>query len=343
MATYLKDVDKFLNFIKSKVSDNVSFASGGNNITCNCPKCEKGAHKRHGHLYISLVDPVFNCFKCSFKGHISKLFREFNVNIYDYVLSSVLNASYIYSKKVFSISNNEIDYKDYKEIDNNEIYKSKEKYLLNRIKDLDNIDLIPNLILNIKKLLNSIKDLKEIYPKLTDDDIENYNNNYVGFLSINKSLLIMRCINNTDKKRYKTLKLNKEVENSFFKDFYGIKNYNNLTETFEKSIILCEGVFDLLGCYFNKDLQSIRNKGFMFGAALGNSYNNIIPSVLDYCKLPCSNFIILSDSDLKEKSYNFINYNQFMKNVKVYWNRIGKDFGEKNIEYYSKDFIKLIT
>ena len=50
-------------------------------LICKCPKCEIGSKKNKGHLYIQINDsaPVFNCFKCGFKGNILTLLKFLSI------------------------------------------------------------------------------------------------------------------------------------------------------------------------------------------------------------------------------------------------------------------------
>ena len=55
--------------------------------------------------------------------------------------------------------------------------------------------------------------------------------------------------------------------------------------------------------------------------------------MLDYCKLPRANFVILSDDDVKIDEFRKWVYSfPFIGNLHVCWNRVGKDFGKLPIE-----------
>lgn len=298
-----------------------------NEIITLCPNCEKdrfNTSRKHGHLYISTENPIFKCFRCSFKGIVSKVLKQFELNIKDYYDSDVFNFDWIKNDtdKFFC---NEIEQNiSIKDCNIGDVgnYIEKINYLNNRIKSFDSNSLLldTDIILNIKHFL-SINNIE-----LTDkkDSFKKYlYENFIGFLCRRNSLLICRNIDPNSNFRY--FKIN--LRNIYFKDFFS----RDLNNKYNNKIILCEGVFDLLNILNNEKTKDIIDNACIIATALNNDYTNTLISVLDYVKMTYADVIIFSDRDMNESDYMNIYYNNTVKSLTLYYNEFEKDFGTSNI------------
>jgi len=313
---YLRDKSGVAYFNKSKTE-----------IVTKCPKCEIGdMDKSHGHLYISTDTPVFNCFKCGYKGIVTKLIREYGGEPKDYIIIE----DFKYKDKVYKVSYfTDAEYKCpvYDDKDNEmpvEILNNKKKYLRQRLGENVNILKIPGLVLSIKKFLreNNLTGEGESYDKINLDTIEE---KYVGFLTTRGRRIILRNCDPLDSNRHYSFTLNREKK--FHNDFYGMISGEISPDM--NTVVLCEGVFDLLVSYHSDAFKFLRNNTCYWAACLGKSnYLKSLISVLNYRKLPKSNIVILSDKDVNLEFYNKFYRLPVVNDVKIYWNKTGKDFGE---------------
>lgn len=324
-------VDKFIDDIKSK-NGLAYYNASKTEIVTLCPKCEKErffTQRNHGHLYIGIENPVFNCFRCNFKGFINKFLFEMGLNIEDY-----------FDNIEFKKDWKNIDADRWIESDSNFKYKiplidienfnDKYKYLISRLHFNSN-EFINNhkddLIFDIKKFIeyNNIN--------FENEGLLNYlQSNFIGFLTTMGSFIICRNIDErSDFKHYK-INLNKNI---YFKDFYG-KKLNDIKYDEINDIILTEGIFDLLNAVENKKINHIIKKSCYIATALNNQYDKTLISCLNYNKLTFSNVHILSDSNITENDYRYIRWNPSVNNLIIYWNKLDKDFGSKNVDIVEK-------
>jgi len=277
--------------------------------------------------------PVFHCFKCEdenkSKGTLVKLLRYLGVDPKEYISGETLESkfserNYDYYKKKLVIHRHEIKPQNF----NN--YKLKTQYIHSRLGFDFDISRIPRMIFNIREFIRDNKiDLKD-----KEKFLDYYDKSFVGFISDDGTVMILRNIDNNSQYRYVKLSL---VENkNFFKDLYSIKW--GQTKKGSNTIILCEGIFDLLVAINNKELQEAKNRSCIWASVLGCGYNNAIISALYRCKLTASNIIILSDRDKKENYYHKIRQNPAILNFEVYWNKYNEDFGKLPIGLIRKHF-----
>lgn len=307
----------------------VKYDGSRNNLITKCPVCEKDNHKKSGHLYISLHDPIYNCYKCVEEvknyGFVSKLFKLYEVDFKEFL---TVDSMYIQNWKTYSYfkkinSNFEINNLKYSKVES-EKYVNKLSYLHSRFgMDVD-ISKIPNLVFNIREFIftNNI-----ILNDFDNNFLDFYDKNFIGFVTNRGTQMILRNVDSSSEYRYKKIQLR---EGGFFKDFYGFqispirKNLN--------TIVLCEGVFDLLTPIFSSKLLDLRNNSTIWAAILGNKYQPSIPSILDYYKLLKVDVVVLSDNNLLDTDYTWLQRSPFVRDLKIYWNKSGKDFGDLPID-----------
>lgn len=316
----------YLNFDKlqkllEKHTDLCYFNGSKTELITRCPKCEQESIKQHGHLYIDTRSPVFNCFRCDFKGFISKLLTEFKISKEDVDL----DLDSISFENVERTTPNIVEVKKY-DIDKDQFdkYKLKKQYMMGRLHhDLD-LDKIPNLIFDFKTFLKE----NNIYHKKDDTMIEYLESSFVGFLGNRGQAIFCRNINSSENIQH--YKLSIWNEKSDYVDFYGAWINDKLKDN--NTIVLCEGAFDLLNIVSNRDLHHILSKCCFIASIANKYYYSAFDSVLDYCKLVSANLIIFGDSDTNQKDYKNLKHHPFINDLKIYINKHGKDFGEKNAQ-----------
>ena len=319
-----------VDLLKELLKEKTGFARLIHNkeIMTLCPFCEeKRFHSRasHGHMYLNIYDLRSNCFRCDDgKGTLLKVLKKLGVNPVDYITDKDIFQNWSKFIKTRRL-NEKFESKEYKFEEQENISKEKLLYLKGRLgADID-VEKIPGLIVSTDKFI------EENDIELSEEDkmnIEYLSKNFIGFVGTRGSIIVFRNIYESDEKRYSKINLHDDY---FFKDFYGIKT-NYIKET-SNTIILCEGIFDLLVGLKSKELFSVFKESCFCAACLGNSYKKTILSVLDYCKLPKANFIILSDKDVKINDFRKWVFNfPFIGNLHVCWNKVGKDFGKLPIE-----------
>ncbi|MCK5018197.1 MAG: hypothetical protein KAS32_14165 [Candidatus Peribacteraceae bacterium] len=313
------------------------FNGSRSELICRCPICERNSNKNHGHLYIKTTSsesemPVYNCFRCSDdeprrKGTILKLLRLIGEDPIAYLPESILsvkNRGYIantsdYYKKDFGAHKYNLPK------DEEDIYKLKKQYLRGRLGFDFKLDKLPGLILNVREFIqNNNIDMKERINML-----DYYEDSFVGFVSTRGTQLHLRNIDASSSFRYAKMDLTESK--TFFKDFYGVKT-NRPKMNATNTIVLCEGIFDLMVSIEDSAFNELRRNSCLWAAILGSGFSGNIASVLDYCKLTSANFVILSDSNRKPKHYKFFDWHPAVKSFDLYWNRDGSDFGERPIQ-----------
>lgn len=315
--------EHFIDFLKDRMG--LAYFNGPRTeIVVQCPKCEKNESRKHGHLYISCTEPVFNCFKCEYRGIVHRLITELGGDPKDFldIEISSYTKTRSYTEDLFSETHRS-DYKKEEVVDDDATI-FKKKYLLNRLGDID-LDRIPGIIYHVKDFLN--KNKLEV-SEYVADKLDVLDEKYVGFLTTKGTKIVFRNCDVKDEDRFYVYSIIQQKK--FFPDFYGIKN-NAISEN-TNTIVLCEGVFDLLVAMTDDYFKELKENSCYWAAVLGKSnYYRVVISVLDYCKLPKANVVILSDKDLRESNYTALHNLPFVKDLKVYWNKYGKDFGERPI------------
>ena len=309
--------DSFIDFLKEYLGD---IKINRKNIVCRCPYCEMESGKRHFHLYIALESPIFHCFKseCNKKGNIDRLIYKISGKKYDNFFDKSL-------KKSKELKQNENRIISIPELEPNK-FESKIKYLKKRLMTSDDncIYEIDGLILDINKFL--------LDNHLIDQNIEKYKNflqeNFIGFLTNNQSILVMRNIDESSKLRYHKI----EIKNTQSTDYY--LSYNDPSKS---DIVIAEGIFDIL---VEKKIDSINKKEntLLYGACLSTNYETLIKSLAYYESIFRQNVHILSDRGISLNYYKKIKNTtkHIINSLTVYYNMDGKDFGDgaKNIEKF---------
>ena len=287
---------------KNKLDTSIQFVSETKTeMIYKCPFCkDHGLEDKSGHLYISKDKPIFFCFKCNTKGHLSKLFKYLSLGV-----DVTFDPSYQRVNQYSTVSNSyEID--DYAE-----------DYLAER---LGRVCIDPE-----EARVISSNELKRMYlqsPEYNKHRFIPYKG--IAFLGYFKKKIVFR---HSDPKmiesgrRYDVFKLSEGP------DVYVLGNKRRMSEWRKhKTIVVGEGIFDILNTYYNLDLFP---KDSIYVAALNSNIKlavNVARSVSS-CFYP--NIKILADVDKTDDHYLSSISFAFHDRCTVYRNESGKDFGEK--------------
>lgn len=317
--------DNILSFLKNKTGL-ANYNGSKTEIITRCYNCEKDSKKCHGHLYLKIDEnfPVYNCFRCESSGSIVKLITEFGGTPSDFLSEDILNKKFDRSKKVCFTGIRNINYSVNNR--NYDDFKLKTGYLKGRLGHSIDIDDVPNLILDFESFIKENRIVlndqqKEILPFLCT--------NFVGFLTIRGTQIVCRNIDETSTFRY--YKLDLLEEDMTYKDFYGFKTGPVLDDM--NTIVLSEGPFDLLSPYYSSRFNDLISSSCIWASVLNKRIDTMIQSVLDYCNIPKSKFIIFSDKDVMYSSdiMKNIRLHPQVQSVEFQWNTAGKDFGDRII------------
>lgn len=292
-----EDVFEELNKVLTFITENSSHR------LYRCPFCGDSDNEKKGHLYVSKTKPVYRCARCGESGHFSKLLNKYNIK--DVVLPKALQ-----NFKNYSVSSNIVKYT---------LDEDAENYLEER---LGNVEIDPDEanIINHEEMVNIWKGSQKYNP---NRDIPNHS---VNFLTYFKKKIVVRVFGEELKKfdRYDTIQLS---EGS---DVYILNNKRLFSNFFQhRTVVIAEGVFDILNTYYNLNMFP---KDSVFVAALnahiGKAYEIATGVAISFNP----NIVVLADNDKKDMDYLKCLPRNAWNNVTIYRNKLGKDFGEKEVE-----------
>lgn len=294
------------------------------NIITNCPWCDIGVQTSKSHLWISMTDPIFHCFRggCNKSGLINKLTEK----IEGTDTSSIhVNKDLVRQFKTEKIKFEKNEFK-HKEINlpelNEEMFSLKTFYLRQRFK-FSNISLssVKGLVFDIDELirLNHIQ-LDEQVIKFKDY----LQSNFIGFLTENHSCISLRNIDSKSRFRYYKLHL----QPSQLLDYYKISGNKRKSN----HIIMAEGIFDIYTEHIY-NILGLKDKVVAYIAALSTSYAAAIKSFVFNEQIYRPIIHILSDREVPIKYYEKImKYNShIIDSMNIYYNKTGKDFNDTPI------------
>lgn len=249
-----------------------------------CPYCGDSKDPTHAHLSIHIDvtqddDSMrWRCFKCnaSFGAVTEELLIDLGCDITDELIAELkaFNKS-SFKKSDYHTTNNNIFIPENIDIDKSILMNTKAEYIGNRL-GISPSDVIKNardwkIILDLPRFIraNNIKNIESY----SDKRILFMNYNYVGFLSSNKNCIILRCIRD-DKECRRYDKIIIDPKNLNKNTFYNIPfDYDRLSLD-SVDIHIAEGIFDILGVYWNVNNQNTDNN--MYFACCGYGYNTIL-------------------------------------------------------------------
>lgn len=257
-----------LDFFKKRSS---YFKISGNELIIHCPYCDDGLRKNanhHGHLYISLNNPVFHCFRCEMSGGLNLLLKD--LDFYDINIINDLklknNFNIIKTNNIFdTINSQRIDFYsknlNYK-LGNIAEYEKFEKYIYKRL----------------------IKYVDYSFFRITPEKINN--NLCVSFYNYNNKFTTARIINPMNNYRYIKSKNNNEL---YFFQKMDFDTYEN--------VVIAEGPFDIISLYLFSFFDS---KKTFFISMLGKNYIKTIDwLILNHLLIGKFNINLIFDNDNK--------------------------------------------
>lgn len=302
-------------------------------VTVRCPFCgDSMKDLNHSHFSVKLNlksdEPIlFHCLRCDIGGILTpSILREFNVN--NLQLNSGL---LIYNKKAVNsirkklgIINNNLDFiVPTPRITDNTIMKK--EYIENRLGLSFSIDELVKLkvVFSLGEFLkiNDIISLtcnKEKAQMLHDD--------YVGFLTSKNEFINFRDVTGKNK-RYNVYNIYKNLDNT--RKFYTIPNEIDLLTTDTIEINIAEGVFDILGIFYH--IKEGITKNNLYTAVCGAGYISVLKYWIQTGVFDNVIINIYSDSDRYPSFYKNIKHDldDWIYDVKLYYNTLGKDYGVK--------------
>lgn len=323
----------------------------GDESRIRCPFCgDSQSDLNDAHLYIHNKAPFkYYCFKCSSYGVVNDNFlNRLIVNESSFEIGQYLNQK----RKEYSKSSNirttgKKIHKYFSKQTSFEIssdkYLYKLDYLNNRLgTNISKEDLSKfKIILNIQDFFNFNeidirnrffnKDLQKLFFQLRE--------NYIGFLSVDKNVIIFRNVdpNCSKDERYNNFRV-------FLTDDFVTKKTYTISNSIDiyrpnYNIVITEGVIDILGVYHHLyKNENFDESNYIFLANNGKSYTTTL-KYLNSLSLLDNNVTIYSDTDVGINLYRKLKKNspEFQMNpITVYYNRKEEFIDGEKIKY--KDF-----
>ena len=315
--------DSFGEFIEEHLGD---YKVTSTNIVCKCPWCDY--HKKNSsrdHLYIALDKPIFNCFRagCGKSGTVKGFIKQISgTYIRDKYIDEDMMKKLHHNKSI-SFKKSELDlHTRFKlpEIRHGD-FPEKESYLSQRLQyaqyELKNIK---GLVFDVNLFLDENK----LHSKLSPSDkkmISFLQNNFIGFMTENHSMIVFRNIDIDSDFRYYKLNLQKSDMLDYYKISHDIKDSN--------LIVIGEGIFDIFNDHIF-DYIGYKDKAFGYYCALNSRFESLIKSIAFYDNIYNPSVKILSDKNVKVGYYKRMkkNLRNICSNIEVFYNVYGDDFGD---------------
>lgn len=301
-------------------------------IYIRCPICGdsiKHRDKPHCAIWLKPGQPlIYHCWICENSGIVNNAFLK-DLHVNDYQVMSAIGK---YNKENFGdiklgsakfITPSKAKDIIIPKLRDDNVTKRKIDYVRSRL----NIEFTPR-ILEFFRCICSLKDflkLNGIMPnKMYKKVIRIIENDYVGFLTTDKTTIIFRDITSRHKFRY----IRYQVFNGF-----------NLSDTFyciptqadpmapSIDLNITEGMFDILGVFFHVNKAVTDNS--IYVAVGGSGYKKVLRYFLNKGFLTNLNLNIYSDADKPIDWYRDMldDYDIWFKNINIYYNDSSKDFG----------------
>ena len=315
-------------------------------IVVRCPFCGDSINSKfHAHFYIKCrVDDgslmTYYCQRCGQGGVLDPYIMEL-LDVYDPDIELMYKSHKVELTKRIGgkiLTDNKIKNMKIPMPLNTRATIAKIRYVENRLgikirgKDIAKYKLVFNIIDFLK--INRID-------KYTRDEriIQGLDNQYVGFLSINKEFLNCRNIGETDNylKRYINYNIFGIDDNA--RKFYTLKNVVNCMNDIE--IIIAEGPFDIIGIY--NHIYNCEDEDRIFVASLGMSCYSLILYFIKQGFIFC-NIKIFADKGVTLDFYRDIKKKlsyKFKGSIEIFYNnkKGQKDFGVRPEEIELKSYM----
>ena len=308
-----------------------------NDIVIRCPYCGDSAkNENHGHLHVRIdindnLPMIYHCFRCDESGIVNPTFlrdidiinRSCNPELIRYNNKASKNLC-----KTLNISTKKYNYINIVPKIMS-LAKKKKEYIENRL----GIEISYEEWINLKVVFNLVEflynnDLKIYYKNL----VKLLTSNYVGFLSCDNEFIVLRNLYKDKNLRYYKYKLRKSMDEKMNK-LYIIPTNVDLLSTDEIFINIAEGVFDILGVYFN--IKNRETKNNVYSVVCGCGFTSACKYFLKLGIIGKNVTInIFSDKDKDMYFYKelFKEIEPLVGHIYLYYNNIGKDYGVRKEE-----------
>ncbi len=293
----------------------------------------------HTHFYIKAdihndEEPVlFKCHRCEVSGLLtSGILRSLGVTDLDInsALTGFNKKSMKNSRFYLGLKHNNLNLEIPKPDLSDKKNELKMHYLNKRLgriftpEDVVNLKIIFRLGDFIK--LNKIENINS-----TVDKAKQLHANYIGFLSTRNEFIDFRQVFRCEYKRYEKYAIFQNIDTT--KKFYTIPTQIDLLEEKTITLNIAEGVFDILGVYYNVRNQEIENNIYI--AVCGAGFLSVLKYFIAMGVIGDVNVNIFSDNDRNKYFYKkAINeIKPWVNKINLFYNEKSKDFGvpEKDI------------
>ena len=298
-------------------------------LNVRCPFCGdsiKNANSAHLSIRINPDDDqplVFRCLRCNttgiFNGTTLSMIGVYSStnssNIERYNRLSCKKHELTSSKKGLNIK--------FPELQINDLVLQKHRYIENRLGiSLDINELHEKKIVYDFIGLLKYNKIEKIYGN--PEHLKALHIDHVGFLSARNDFINFRDMTGNHK-RYYIYKIKRDLDTTG--KFYIMPNNIDPFNNDMKFINLTEGVFDILGLYYN--IMDKYEYNTVYAAINGSGYLNVIKYILEQGLLCDVNVNIFSDADRSPDYYkNMVRtLMPFVNDVRLFYNDIGKDYG----------------
>jgi hypothetical protein len=290
-----------------------------NEYATRCCYCGDSRDPSHAHLYINAKAPhPWHCKICDARGGAVGVVLLRDLGVYD--LDSIEFASKNEKKYQTEFRAHKAKLRKGQAMTNvppDCVIQDKLDYLSGRIGvELLESDVVRyRIITNFKEFI-SFNKLKKL--NLNDQDINYLQDNYVGFLSADGSMIVFR--DTTDKyQRYFDYEIYKSGDRT-----YRVETEIDLLQPRTK-LVLAEGIISLLGAKYHCDKPSSGN--VVYAACQGKGFGRAIQSLLRLGFFR-QDVHIYADSDVSEKFFQKMKrWSPVGVNMNVMYNTIEDDFG----------------
>lgn len=307
-------------------------------INIRCPFCKDSIKDPlKGHLYIQNGSPYkYYCQKCQSSGVVNSEFLEL-LEVTDYSLINKIQIEYKEYKKKSRIKYGEsLNFLNNKQVyfPEPKIKKDfiKKEYLEKRLGvEFTNEDLNKfKIVLSLKEFLrqNNLYSIIENNKnnKFFMKNIFTIEENCIGFLSTDKSIIIFRSLDKSlTGYRYNNFALFPDISDS--KKTYTISNQLDMTSSLFE-INIAEGPIDIIGVYNNVKNKEMKNNNIYIANA-GKSFT-VTSNFIKKLGILNTDINIYSDKDVDLNFYkHLMKIDPFyqMNGINIYYNNKNKDFG----------------
>ena len=296
-----------------------------------CPICgdsQKDTSDAHCYVNIEGGKPItYYCFKCS-EGHYvnSEFLRALNITDPN-IISAVwqYNKQFL-GKKEFKSTSKFLVHASKQNIVpvyDHAVYEYKLRYIEQRLGVTISYQELPDY-----KIILSLFDFvraNALAPTMKQSMMEMIERNHVGFLSADCSYIIFRNVMNNDEFRYINYPIFKNSSSWGSKSYILPNDLDIMANDIEFNVT--EGIFDILGCYFN--IKNCERKNMLYGAVAGAGFLGFVSKILSLGFIDNLNINIYSDNDKEISWYDsLVRLKPYYKSLAIWYNR---KKGEKDI------------